>query len=109
MKLDKAETITPTEYSKYSFINDMVYRIKGPVKTACDIGCGVGNLLFCLENYDIQFTGIDSSPESLAIAREKSKSSNVTFLQEDVFGINKQYDLILLTDVLEHINDDTFF
>ena len=109
MKLDKIGQLTPTEYSKYSFINEMVSSLGGAVKSACDIGCGVGNLLFALEGHDIKFTGIETSPESLAIAREKGKDSGITFLQKDASEVSEKYDIVFLTDVLEHIKDDASF
>ena len=81
MKLEKISAMTPTEYSNHFFINEIVSSLVKSARTAYGIGCGVGDLLFPLEEHDIKLSGIETSTESLAIAQKNGKGSYITFLQ----------------------------
>lgn len=73
-----------------------------------DMGCGAGTLSVALAKQNKNVTGIDSSPEYLKLAREKSKGLQVRFICADVAAcrVKKQYDAVILSGVLEHIRDD---
>jgi len=80
-------------------------------RTVCEIGCGAGGVLAELSKTlpGTEFCGYEIAP---AAARfwEKTKSSNVKFVLDDFFKVNKaHYDLILLLDVIEHIGDPFTF
>jgi len=76
-----------------------------------NVGCGSGELSFLLAENGHQVSGIDPSPEYIALA-EKNKSKSfkercsfqVSSL-ENFFG-EKLYDCVIAADVLEHIKDD---
>lgn len=74
-----------------------------------DIGCGPGHLAqFLLDQGARNYTGLDFSQEAIRIAR--SNVPEATFIVgdariSDVYDL-KQYDLIICTEVLEHINED---
>lgn len=76
-------------------------------KNVLDLGCGTCKLW---EEFPkmIQFTGIDSSPEMLEIARKKRISGE--FIQSDLLDFDlkdRRFDLILSThDSLNYLNDE---
>jgi len=71
-----------------------------------DLGCGSGFLLQFLigEGYQ-NVLGVDTSDEQVEFA----KGQGLPVVQADVFDFlraNKNFDLIMATDVLEHLNKD---
>lgn len=98
--------ITPTEYSRYRYVELMLNRIQGDIGKACDIGCGVGNLLAAFKDHRIPSKGIDISDKSIAIARKRHLSCDIEIEKADIFSIDERFDLVYLMEVLEHIQDD---
>lgn len=78
-----------------------------PHKTICEVGCGTGEILLNLERDfpDSTFVGYDISPH--AIERAKSKHTDRTsFFLEDLVAAGKtDFDLLLVIDVIEHVED----
>lgn len=107
LNLSKVGSITPTEYSKYSYIDRILGGLlKGRVGSSCDVGCGTGILLSVLDGYNIPSKGIDISEESIAIAKTKISSPIISLEKKDIFSLKERYDLVYLSEVLEHIEDD---
>ncbi|MCX5677929.1 MAG: class I SAM-dependent methyltransferase [Candidatus Omnitrophica bacterium] len=106
MKFDKLEAITPTEYSRDVYIDKMLSILGSRVKSVCDVGCGVGNLLLALEDRLADAKGIDTSDESLSLARTKITSPRIRLEKKSALELDEQFDLVFLTDILEHIQDD---
>jgi len=80
-----------------------------PHHSILDLGCGDGSLLAeCAHNVTAEFEGSDISAEALAIARRALP--DVRFFELDLMqgGLDKAYDVIILSEVLEHIEDDEF-
>jgi ubiquinone/menaquinone biosynthesis C-methylase UbiE len=82
--------------------------------TCLEIGCGTGKNTEWLMTRAKQVTAVDFSEEMLARAKEKIKSDKVQFIQADITKkwafTNVQYDLIIFSLVLEHIeNLDNIF
>ena len=77
-------------------------------KTICEVGCGAGEILKQLQacmNDEATFWGYEISPQAFELcqsrANEKLHFKLADFTQEkDVF-----FDLILLIDVIEHVED----
>ena len=76
--------------------------------TICEVGCGVGEVLRLLqENMSdaCTFWGYDISPQALAIAKERANER----LHFKLADIRKEqdafFDLILVLDVIEHLED----
>jgi len=72
-----------------------------------DLGCGNGNAVtyYIAQNFpQAQITGIDIHQDSIVFARENFKLPNLNFICQDIFAenINSQYDIIILSDILEH-------
>lgn len=66
---------------------------------ALDLACGTGRLTIALAKSGVQCVGLDSSPEMLDLAREKSKGLGIDYLEEDIrkFSLGQKFDLITLT------------
>ena len=75
-------------------------------KTAIDLGCGSGALSGKLRDMGFDVTGIDSSPEQLAIARRDFPDIN--FIEADVvsFKVEKPADVIFSNAVFHWIDKD---
>ena len=75
-----------------------------------DIGCGTGALCAVLNESGYDVTGVDISPEMLAIAKKKKENQNVTFSQGDVLkGLpfaDKQFDAAFLAHVVHGFSAD---
>lgn len=80
-------------------------------KVVVDVGCGTGGNLALLAG-EYRCLGIDPSPEAIELAR--SRFPQVEFLQATMENGNwrqllQEADLVLMTDVLEHVPDDSRF
>jgi len=75
--------------------------------TICEIGCGAGGILAELQKMlssHIAFTGYDISPQAHALSAQFS-NPRCQFILGDAFADRSQYDLVLVTDVIEHVED----
>ena len=74
-----------------------------------EIGCGTGKNTGYLLTKAKQVTAVDLSNEMLAKARQKIPTDNVQFIQTDIKDdwtfVTKQYDLVIFSLVLEHIEN----
>ncbi|MEO5644603.1 MAG: class I SAM-dependent methyltransferase [Bacteroidia bacterium] len=78
-----------------------------PLKTICEIGCGSGEILVQLEKRlpaEIQFTGLDISKDAMAIAKKK-ETQKIKFELKDIAQETSVFDLLLVIDVIEHIDN----
>lgn len=77
-----------------------------------DIGCGAGLLCEPLAQQGAITTAIDGSQYNISIASQHAKSIDVHIeyihcLASELAskGVNKQYDIVLNTEVIEHVTD----
>jgi predicted TPR repeat methyltransferase len=74
-----------------------------------EIGCGTGKNTAWLIGKAKEITAVDLSVEMLAKAKEKINSESVHFIQADILHdwdfVNKKYDLVSFSLVLEHIEN----
>jgi predicted TPR repeat methyltransferase len=92
---------------KTSYILQLLNRNNVHPKHIVEIGCGAGGILEILsrETACDSLTGFDISPQAIAIAG-RILSDKITFSNEDVLERNDyQADLLLVIDVLEHLDD----
>jgi len=78
-------------------------------KTICDVGCGAGLVLSQLQPHlpkDCVCRGFDVAPDAIAMCRDRC-NDNLTFSVLDVRrdGCNAFFDLVLMLDVFEHVED----
>ena len=75
-----------------------------------DIGCGGGLLCEPMARLGAKITGIDASSRNIEIAKSHAKISNLkinyqTNTAEDLAAKNKQFDVVLNMEVVEHVNN----
>ena len=73
-----------------------------------DIGCGTGNQLTkpLAERFpDVRFLGVDSDEGTIAFAQQTNVLPNLTFATE----ITGEFDLVIASEVLEHVDDPVDF
>jgi len=80
-------------------------------KTALDVGCGAGLLTEPLARLGAKVTGIDASPEVIAVARDHAKAIGleVDYRVGEVEELKGQFDLVTCMEVIEHVADPTLF
>ena len=74
--------------------------------TVAEVGCGAGEILrqLSLKMPQTSFSGFDISPAAIEFARER-ENERVEFFQMDMAKINRRFDLLLMMDVVEHVED----
>jgi len=82
-----------------------------PIDTVLDIGCGNGALSYDLARKVKKVIGIDLNKENIKIAKEKYSAPNIEYKIGDVTEdlSNQKFDVIILSNVLEHIENRTEF
>ena len=80
-------------------------------KTALDVGCGAGLLTEPLARLGASVTGIDASPEVIAVAREHAEAMAlaIDYRAGDVQEFQCQFDLVTAMEVIEHVADASAF
>lgn len=81
-------------------------------KKILDLGCGTGQLAhFIVEELNVDYSGIDFSSEAINVANKLFEENNLksNFIIEDLYNFDFntiEYDCIVSTEFLEHINGD---
>lgn len=77
--------------------------------TALDIGCGGGLLCEPLAQLGLNVTGIDGSEMSIEVAKAHARQSGLDIQYHHCLaqqlGADKRYDIVLNTEVIEHVED----
>lgn len=76
--------------------------------TVLDVGCGTGNQLTkpLAEQFpDVRFLGVDSDEGTITFAQETNELPNLSFATD----ITGQFDLVIASEVLEHVEDPVDF
>lgn len=80
-----------------------------PFKSCLEIGCGTGKNTSWLVSRASTVLSVDFSEEMLAVAKAKLSAPGLVYRQADVSlpwtFVDKQYDLVSFSLVLEHIED----
>jgi 2-polyprenyl-3-methyl-5-hydroxy-6-metoxy-1,4-benzoquinol methylase len=75
--------------------------------TICEVGCGAGEILNQLSQQlkgQITFYGYEVSPQAFELCQSRQKE-NLHFYHKDVLEEDVFFDLVLVIDVLEHVED----
>ena len=99
--------------SKYNK-TDKIYSLN---KLKClDIGCGGGLLSERISRLGASVTGIDVTKRSIEIAKTHALNSglNINYINTDILSFiknnsPKQFDLIIASEVIEHLDNRSFF
>lgn len=78
----------------------------GGLRVALDLGCGAGSHFELLKKYAGECIGLDISAEALTQARRYPYTSLVQASAEVMPLPDSSVDLVVCTDVLEHVNDE---
>ena len=76
--------------------------------TVLDVGCGGGLLANPLALAGHTVTGVDLSPDSLAVARRHDATRSVTYLEQDARRLafpDQQFEVVCMMDFLEHLEE----
>jgi 2-polyprenyl-3-methyl-5-hydroxy-6-metoxy-1,4-benzoquinol methylase len=79
--------------------------------TCLDVGCGTGDYSFELSKRNFRVLGFDFSQYAIDKCKQKAQTldiQNVHFYSDNIFqfSTSEKFDLILISEVLEHIHDD---
>lgn len=66
-----------------------------------DVGCGSG----WLADHFSDYTGIDSSPEAIAVGARHGRNVMLADVNERLAFGDEEFDAVVLKDVLEHVGD----
>jgi 2-polyprenyl-3-methyl-5-hydroxy-6-metoxy-1,4-benzoquinol methylase len=72
-----------------------------------EVGCGAGEILKQLYLHmpsNVSFTGYDISLDAVSLAKHR-ENDRLKFSHENLLDIDIKYDMLLMIDVLEHIDD----
>lgn len=73
------------DYEKWvDYLERHFQRWKRPVRRVTELGCGTGSLTQLLARRGYQMTGVDLSPDMLAVADQKCEGLGVLFLCQDM-------------------------
>ena len=77
-------------------------------KSLLDVGCGQGSFLLELQKTfpGVQFHGSDFSGSAIDLAREKISNCDFSVMDITSNTLNKKFDVVICSEVLEHIDDD---
>jgi 2-polyprenyl-6-hydroxyphenyl methylase/3-demethylubiquinone-9 3-methyltransferase len=80
-------------------------------RSALDVGCGAGLLSEPLARLGARVTGIDASPEVIAVARDHAARMGleIDYRAGDVQELDGAFDLITAMEVVEHVADPALF
>lgn len=76
-------------------------------RSICEIGCGAGGILAELQKAlpgDVTYTGYEISQQAHELSLQYS-NPNCRFILGDAFADLASYDLVLVMDVVEHVED----
>jgi SAM-dependent methyltransferase len=103
------ERLNPTARHLEAIISKIIHQIGG-IKNLLDIGCGIGvNIKRININHpDIKVSGSDLTEDIIKLARKYVNNPDVNFILNDISknSVNDKFDLVLCSQVLEHIEDD---
>jgi len=88
-------------------ISKMLKRNSIELKSIAEVGCGVGeilNQLYQVMPNDVNFIGYDISFDAISLAKSR-ENERLRFKQENFLETNYKYDLLLMIDVFEHVDD----
>ena len=83
-----------------------------PNQKVLDIGCGNASLaMSVLKDVDCKITGVEICKSNYKIAKKNTKHTSIKIIQADAtkFKFKNTFDIIILSNVLEHIKDRVNF
>jgi 2-polyprenyl-6-hydroxyphenyl methylase/3-demethylubiquinone-9 3-methyltransferase len=80
-------------------------------KTALDVGCGAGLLAEPLTRLGATVTGLDASPQLVAVAQEHARAGglDIDYRAGELSELEGEFDLITCMEVIEHVAEPAAF
>jgi SAM-dependent methyltransferase len=94
-------------HKKVGYILTMLDRTGITPQKIGDIGCGAGEILAQLQMQmpsSCTFWGYDIAPQAIELAKTK-ENDRLHFTLADFMQVNESFDLILLIDMIEHVEN----
>lgn len=85
----------------------MITRNPLELGTVAEIGCGAGEILNQLHasmSNNVNFYGFDISEDAINLCSTRRKN-RLEFFNQNLLEVNVKYDLLLMMDVFEHVED----
>jgi len=91
---------------KAKYVDLLIRRNGLKPATVCEIGCGAGGVLAQLRPRwpEAELTGYDISPQAHALSRQFA-CDRLRFVLGDALARTERFDLALVMDVVEHVED----
>jgi SAM-dependent methyltransferase len=93
---------------KVKYIAELLRRNTLAIQSVCEAGCGVGEVLRLLQielPAGTEFTGFDIAPHAYEVSKSR-ENAHLHFKFADItLERNLSFDLMLVLDVLEHLED----
>lgn len=86
----------------------MIKRNNVMAKTICEVGCGAGEILRQLQqnlNEECMFSGYEISPQAYKLCKTRANERLQFKLKDFLLEDDVYYDLILIIDLIEHLED----
>ena len=88
------------------YLNQIVARLGKGTGRLLEVGCGQGDCLLEAQARGFVVSGVEFNPDSVAIANKRLGSAAVkTGTLEDAGFSAASFDVVVMADVLEHVND----
>lgn len=106
------ESQFPENYFTYQVgksVIDRLHKYFSHAQNALDYGAGAGFLIPHLMKKGIVVSALDFSPDSLVAINKKFDGNNYfsgAFTLEELLSSEKRFDLIMVIEVIEHLNND---
>src|SRR5688572_29425365 len=102
----------PEQYFTYQFGGNIVNVLSQYVKpggASLDYGCGTGFIINHFINSGFETYGADTSSHSVDFVNKQYKGQpnfKGAYLMDDLFNLNKKFDVICVVEVIEHLTDE---
>lgn len=111
-KVIKKNNFTYYEIIRFFYSKILPKLTKFPKIKILDVGCGVGTMALYFGSLGIKVKGIDISSRAIKIAnnaREYLKFKNVSFSESVLKKGKGEFDMVMISEVIEHIEDEQKF
>lgn len=93
------------DYEKWAdYVERHFRRLKRPVRSVAELGCGTGSLTGLLARRGYAMTAIDLSPDMLAVAEQKCRGLDVLFLCQDMSRLTLLEPADAVVSCLDSVN-----
>lgn len=93
------------DYEKWAdYVERHFRRLKRPVRSVAELGCGTGSLTRLLARRGYAMTAIDLSPDMLAVAEQKCRGLDVLFLCQDMSRLTLLEPADAVVSCLDSVN-----